>query len=147
MKNSVSSLVLTLLCITLAVLVALFGINALNIGGVLEEDTISKGLDLVGGSSITFKAVPEENSEISMDDAIEKAINILRKRLDGLNYNEATVAKVGQDQIRIEIPGIENPAPLHIPPVVECIRIAWRWDARQFRMNEQKVSIMKSDSL
>ncbi|MBP5245525.1 MAG: protein translocase subunit SecD [Clostridia bacterium] len=109
MKNSVSSLVLTLLCITLAVLVALFGINALNIGGVLEEDTISKGLDLVGGSSITFKAVPEENSEISMDDAIEKAINILRKRLDGLNYNEATVAKVGQDQIRIEIPGIENP--------------------------------------
>ncbi|MBR5721083.1 MAG: protein translocase subunit SecD [Clostridia bacterium] len=109
MKNSVSSLVLTRLCITLAVLVALFGINALNIGGVLEEDTISKGLDLVGGSSITFKAVPEENSEISMDDAIEKAINILRKRLDGLNYNEATVAKVGQDQIRIEIPGIENP--------------------------------------
>jgi protein-export membrane protein SecD len=63
----------------------------------------------VGASSITFKAVPEENSDVSMDDAIEKAINILRKRLDGLNFNEATVAKVGSDQIRIEIPGIENP--------------------------------------
>lgn len=109
MKNSVMSLVLTLLCIALAVLIALFGIPAWNLGGVFEEDTISKGLDLVGGSSITFKAVPEEGSDMSMDDAIENAISILRRRLDALNYNEATVAKVGTDSIRVEIPGIENP--------------------------------------
>lgn len=110
MKNSVCSLVLTLLCITLAVLVALFGVNSLNIGGVFEDDSISKGLDLVGGSSVTFKAIIEEDDlDISMDEAMEKAINILRKRLDGLNYNEATVARVGEDKIRIEIPGIDNP--------------------------------------
>ncbi len=109
MKNSVCSLVLTLLCIALAVLIALFGIPSLGLGGVFEEDTISKGLDLVGGSSVMFKAVPEEGSDISMDTAIEKAINILRKRLDDLNFNEATIAKVGADQIRIEIPGIDNP--------------------------------------
>ena len=109
MKNSICSLVLTLLCITLAVLVAVYGVSALNIGGVFEEDTISKGLDLVGGSSITFKAVPEEGTDISMDEAMEKAVNILRERLDSLNYNEATVAKVGVDKVRIEIPGIDDP--------------------------------------
>lgn len=49
MKNSVCSFILTLLCITLAVLVALFGVDAFNLGGVFEEGTISKGLDLVGG--------------------------------------------------------------------------------------------------
>ncbi len=109
MKNSVTSLVLTILCIALAVLIAIFGINAFNLGGVFEEDTIRKGLDLVGGSSITFKAVPEEGSDVSMDDAIEKATNILRRRLDSLGYTEATIARVGSDQIRIEIPGIDNP--------------------------------------
>ncbi len=109
MKNSVCSLVLTVLCITLAALVAIFGVNALNIGGVFEEDTISMGLDLVGGSSITFKAVPEEGTDIPMDEALDKAITILRNRLDNLNFNEATVAKVGTDKVRIEIPGINNP--------------------------------------
>ena len=109
MKNSVCSLILTLLCITLVVLVALFGIRGTALSGVFEEDTISKGLDLVGGSSITFKAIPEEGADVNMDEAVEKAINIMRKRLDGMNQNEATVSKVGTDSIRIEIPGVTNP--------------------------------------
>lgn len=109
MKNSVCSLILTLLCITLVVLVALFGIRGTALSGVFEEDTISKGLDLVGGSSITFKAIPEEGTDVNMDEAVEKAINIMRKRLDGMNQNEATVSKVGSDSIRIEIPGVTNP--------------------------------------
>lgn len=109
MKNSVCSLILALLCITLVVLVALFGIRGTALSGVFEEDTISKGLDLVGGSSITFKAIPEEGTDVNMDEAVEKAINIMRKRLDGMNQNEATVSKVGTDSIRIEIPGVTNP--------------------------------------
>lgn len=109
MKNSVCSLILTLLCITLVVLVALFGIHGTSLAGVFEEDTISKGLDLVGGSSITFKAIPEEGIDISMDEALDKAVNILRNRLDGMSQNEATVSKVGSDSVRVEIPGIANP--------------------------------------
>ena len=109
MKNSVCSLILTLLCITLVVLVALFGVPGTALSGVFEEDTISKGLDLVGGSSITFKAIPEEGADINMDEALEKAVNIMRNRLDGMGQNEATVSKVGSDSLRIEIPGITNP--------------------------------------
>ena len=90
-------------------MVALFGIRGTALSGVFEEDTISKGLDLVGGSSITFKAIPEEGADVNMDEAVEKAINIMRKRLDGMNQNEATVSKVGTDSIRIEIPGVTNP--------------------------------------
>ena len=59
--------------------------------------------------SITFKAIPEEGADVNMDEAVEKAINIMRKRLDGMNQNEATVSKVGLDSIRIEIPGVTNP--------------------------------------
>ena len=108
MKKSVCTLLLTLLCIALAALVALFGIGTFNLGGVLEEDTISLGLDLVGGSSVTFKAIPENGKDLSSDD-LNKAVDILRKRLDDGNYNEATVAVIGTDKIRVEIPGIDNP--------------------------------------
>ena len=108
MKKSVCTLLLTLLCIALAALVALFGIRAFNLGGVLEEDTMSLGLDLVGGSSVTFKAIPENGKDLTSED-LNKAVDILRKRLDDGNYNEATVAVIGSDKIRVEIPGIDNP--------------------------------------
>lgn len=108
MKKSVSTLVLMLLCIALAALVALFGIGTFNVGGVLEEDTMSLGLDLIGGSSVTFKAIPEGNKDLTPED-LDKAVEILRKRLDDKNFNEATVAVIGSDKIRVEIPGINNP--------------------------------------
>ena len=44
-----------------------------------------------------------------MDEALDKAVNILRNRLDGMGQNEATVSKVGTDSVRVEIPGITNP--------------------------------------
>jgi len=48
--------------------VALFGISTFNLGGVLEEDTIRQGLDLVGGSSVTFKAIPEDGKDLTSDE-------------------------------------------------------------------------------
>ena len=55
-------------------MVALFGVPGTALSGVFEEDTISKGLDLVGGSSITFKAIPEEGADINMDEENKKFV-------------------------------------------------------------------------
>ena len=110
MKNSVCSFVLVLLCIVLCVSVALCGVSTFGLKSVMEDDAINKGLDLVGGSSITFKALPDEtNEEFDMNDALTKVETILRDRLDSLSYSEATIARVGDDQIRVEIPGISDP--------------------------------------
>ena len=110
MKNSVCSFVLVLLCIVLCVTVALCGVSTLGLKSVMEDDAINKGLDLVGGSSITFKALPDEtNEEFDMNDALTKVETILRNRLDALSYSEATIARVGTEQIRVEIPGISDP--------------------------------------
>ena len=110
MKNSVCSFVLTLLCIVLCVTVAICGVSSIGLKSVMDDDAINKGLDLVGGSSITFKALPDESVEdFDMDAALTKVETILRDRLDSLSYSEATIARVGDDQIRVEIPGISDP--------------------------------------
>ncbi len=110
MKNSVCSFVLMLLLVVLVTAVAVFGIGAFNLPGAFDDDAISKGLDLVGGSSITYVAEPDENAEnFDMATALDTVESMLRQRLDTLGYTEATIAKMGTDRIRVEIPGIDDP--------------------------------------
>lgn len=110
MKNSVCSFVLMLLLVVLVTAVAVFGISAFNLPGAFDDDAISKGLDLVGGSSITYVAQPDENAEnFDMATALDTVESMLRQRLDTLGYTEATIAKMGTDRIRVEIPGIDDP--------------------------------------
>ena len=99
-----------LLLVVLVTAVAVFGISAFNLSGAFDDDAISKGLDLVGGSSITYVAQPDENAEnFDMATALDTVESMLRQRLDTLGYTEATIAKMGTDRIRVEIPGIDDP--------------------------------------
>ena len=107
MKNSVCSFVLMLLCIVLCVTVAFFGINSIGLKSVMDEDAINKGLDLVGGVSITFEA--KESDEMDMEAALTKVETIFRERLDLLNYSEATIARVGEGELRVDVPGFSDP--------------------------------------
>ncbi len=110
MKNSVCSFVLMFLCIVLAVVVAICGVGDLGLKSVMEDDAINKGLDLVGGSSVTFKAIAdEEDADFDMVEALNTVETMLRQRLDSMSYHEATIARVGTDKIRVDIPGIDNP--------------------------------------
>ena len=109
MKNSVCSFVLMLLCIVLCVTVAFFGINSIGLKSVMDENAINKGLDLVGGVSITFEAKLGENDEMDMDSALTKVETIFRERLDLLNYSEATISRVGEGELRVDVPGFDNP--------------------------------------
>lgn len=110
MKNSVCSFLLMLLCIVLAVVIAIFGISGIGLKSVMEDDAINKGLDLVGGSSVTYQAKADDKGEdFDMVTAMNTVEAMLRQRLDSLSYHEATIARVGEDKIRVEIPGIDNP--------------------------------------
>ncbi len=108
MKKSVLSFVLMLLIIALTVVTAVFGINAIGLKSAFADDAINKGLDLVGGSSITFKAILDDE-DADMSDSLTKVETIFRERLDALNFTEATIARVGEDSIRVDVPGFNNP--------------------------------------
>lgn len=71
---------------------------------------IRRGLDLVGGSSITFEAIlPDgyDNSNLSSD--MTTAQSLLRSRLTAEGYTEANVSIQGDRRLLVEIPNIKNP--------------------------------------
>lgn len=113
MKKSILSFVAVLAVIALLSCTAAFGLNVgpLSIASVLdEEDGIRRGLDLVGGSSITFEAILDDDydtSNLSSDMASVQAM--LQKRLDSLGYTEATVELAGDNRVTVEIPAISDP--------------------------------------
>lgn len=69
---------------------------------------IQLGLDLRGGLRVIYEAqlddVPSEDRDLSL----QGAMDVLRTRLDSAGYTEATINKQGNNQIVVEIPGVEN---------------------------------------
>ncbi|MBO4420149.1 MAG: protein translocase subunit SecD [Oscillospiraceae bacterium] len=68
------------------------------------------GLDLVGGSEITYEAViPEDFDESNLSDGMEVARTMLQQRLDSLGYTEASCYISGERRLVVEIPSVEDP--------------------------------------
>lgn len=65
--------------------------------------SISLGLDLSGGVSITYQIMDENPTEEDMSDTIYK----LQKRVEGYS-TESSVYQVGEDRITVEIPGVSD---------------------------------------
>ncbi len=112
MGKSITKLVIAVVVIALGAYIALFGFNIQMFGWHIsypsaldEENGIRQGLDLVGGSVITYEA----QTETAEDSEMESVKNVLRKRLDALGYSEATVSRQGEKKVRVEIPAIQNP--------------------------------------
>ena len=109
MKKSIS--VLTLVIVVLVVAGLLF--TALHgIGDVVQpvSEGVVLGLDLVGGSEITYEAViPEGYDESELPEGMEVARTMLQKRLNLLGYTEASCYLSGERRLVVEIPSVENP--------------------------------------
>ncbi|MBC7765347.1 MAG: protein translocase subunit SecD [Hyphomonadaceae bacterium] len=67
-----------------------------------EQRGIKRGLDLVGGSVMTYEA---QTDKVTPND-MKTVISIMRKRLDNLGHLEATIAQQGEKKVRIEIPQV-----------------------------------------
>ncbi len=112
MKKSIAKLIIALLVIVTALSVVLGGLNISLFGykifypDALDKDWgIRQGLDLVGGSVITYEAQADNVT----DEQMKSVENVMRNRLDNLGYSEATVSRQGEKKVRIEIPAIQDP--------------------------------------
>lgn len=94
------------------ILVAVFGyvgIEGLSIGKYDIKpltESVQQGLDLSGGMYALYEA--QDAGVDEFEAKMSAAIEILRARLDGKGYTEATISREGSARIRIEIPEVED---------------------------------------
>ncbi len=110
MKKSIITYVVIAALIVLLACTAVFGLDLGFCKLPSLEDGVTLGLDLVGGSEITYEAIiPEGTADADISDGMGSAVTMLRQRLDSLGYSEATVTKQGDNQIVVDIPAVDNP--------------------------------------
>lgn len=71
----------------------------------LQQKAIRLGLDLQGGIHVVLRVKMEELDEASREDAVERAMQVIRNRVDGLGVAEPVIQKQGNDRIIVDLPG------------------------------------------
>ena len=72
-----------------------------------REEGINRGLDIAGGLYVLMETVETGDRDVD-EDAVERAIEIIRNRVDELGVAEPVIAAQGDDRIRIELPDLED---------------------------------------
>ncbi len=104
-KKSIVILIFMLVIAVLLNYVAFIGfdVSGFKYGGMLDEEKgIRKGIDLAGGSVITFQADAQNPTEEQMD--IVEAI--FTARLNSSGYTEARISRDEAGQFTVEIPSV-----------------------------------------
>ena len=81
--------------------------------GSYRVDTVTRvplkrGLDLSGGMHLALEIDESEGAVANQEDAIDRALTVVRTRIDEYGVTEPVVQKVGTDRIIVELPGIDN---------------------------------------
>ena len=113
MKKSILTFVCSLLVIALLGFTVWHGVDLgfTQIPSITDtENGVRLGLDLVGGSIITFEGTADEDmpaEELSRN--MEIVVDMLRQRLDFQGLTEAQVYQAGDRRVTVEIPSISDP--------------------------------------
>ena len=65
------------------------------------------GLELKGGVQLTYQARPTAQSKVT-NESLERAISIMRKRVDQLGVAEPEIQSSGENQIDVALPDVTN---------------------------------------
>lgn len=86
--------------------ILIFALAALSLW-VLAQQGVLLGLDLRGGTHLAVE-IDDPNNALTAQariDAVDRALQIIRTRVDELGVAEPTIQKVGEERILIELPG------------------------------------------
>lgn len=72
------------------------------------NEKINLGLDLQGGSHIILECVDTPNAPVN-NDAVNRALEIIRNRIDQLGVSEPVIQKQGSRRILVQLPGVKDP--------------------------------------
>jgi preprotein translocase subunit SecD len=93
--------------INIIVIIAFILILGVSLYYVIVEP-INLGLDLRGGTQIILKPVEGEDLDVT-DESLDKAMLIIRDRIDMLGVSEPLVTRDSSKNIIIQLPGVSDP--------------------------------------
>lgn len=84
--------------------------DTLDFGGIKSDNGIKvyQGLDLQGGLQVVLEARPPEGESVD-GSALQGTRNTLERRVNNLGVSEPLIQTRGDDQIVVELPGLDDP--------------------------------------
>lgn len=81
--------------------------------GVMVDTTYTRiplkyGLDLRGGMHLALEIDQSQQQVADVNDALERALRVVRSRIDEFGVAEPIVQRVGDHRIEVELPGIDD---------------------------------------
>ncbi|MEO6446174.1 MAG: protein translocase subunit SecD [Gemmatimonadaceae bacterium] len=88
-------------------------VERVKVNGVFVYDTVrrvplKRGLDLQGGMHLALEIDESKQAVADKSDALDRALKVVRTRIDEFGVSEPVVQKVGTDRIIVELPGIDD---------------------------------------
>jgi len=76
----------------------------------VQQKAIRLGLDLQGGIHVVLRVKTEELDEASRDGAVDRAMQVIRSRVDALGVAEPNIQKQGNNRVIVDLPGYTDAA-------------------------------------
>ncbi|MDP3730806.1 MAG: protein translocase subunit SecD [Candidatus Omnitrophota bacterium] len=77
-------------------------------GKVIQKGKINLGLDLQGGMHVVLRVDTAKVPLETRKDAIERAMEIIRNRIDQFGVGEMSIQRQGKDNIIVQLPGVTD---------------------------------------
>jgi SecD/SecF fusion protein len=91
----------------LFILIVILGMTAASAVVIATKPTVL-GLDLRGGTQLVYQGRPTPQTPTVNADAIDRAIEIIRKRTDTLGVAEPEISRLGSTEIQVGLPNVQN---------------------------------------
>jgi SecD/SecF fusion protein len=75
---------------------------------VVMTHSVKRGLDLKGGVELVYQGRPTPQQPKVDSQAIDRAVEVIRKRVDAFGVSEPEIQRSGSDQIAVGLPGTKN---------------------------------------
>src|ERR1700759_3428344 len=88
------------------ILLIVAGLIAASLAAIATKKT-RRGLDLKGGVELIYQAKPTAQSKVDSE-SLNRAIDIMRKRVDQLGVAQPEIQRSGSDEIDVALPEVKD---------------------------------------
>src|SRR3954469_18723960 len=89
------------------ILLIVLGLIAGSVAIAMTRET-KLGLDLQGGVSLVYQGKPTKQQPAITQESLDRAVDIIRDRVDALGVAEPQISRSGKDQIEVDLPAVQD---------------------------------------